>query len=116
MDKIQIVDLDVACRVGVPEEERSKPQRLLISIEMAVDFSDAARQDDLTKTIDYSAVSRRVFQFVEGRNWKLIEKLSVDLAEIILLEFKPEEVTIEIKKFVIPEARYVSVQISRAKI
>ena len=32
---------------------------------------------------------------------------------MILMEFKPARVSIEIKKFIIPEARYVGVQIIR---
>jgi dihydroneopterin aldolase len=39
----------------------------------------------------------------------LIEKLAADLADMILREFKPKTVTVEVKKFVIPEARHVSV-------
>ena len=108
-----MVDLGVLFHVGVPDEERRERQRLLISIDLETDFGQAAREDDLTKTIDYFAVSRRVLQFGDGRNWKLIEKLAVDLAEMILREFKPARVGIEVKKFIIPEARYVSVQITR---
>jgi len=113
MDKIIINDLEVFYRIGVPEEERAAPQRLLISVEMTRDVSAAAVADDLTKTIDYYAVTRRLLKFGEGRNWKLIEKLAADLANAILAEFGPDQVTIEVKKFVIPEAGYVSVRVTR---
>ena len=43
--KISIVDLEVFCRVGVPDEERAKPQRLLLTVEMDCDFSKAAKSD-----------------------------------------------------------------------
>jgi len=113
MDIIIISDLEVFYRIGVPEEERAAPQRLLISVEMTRDFSAAASADDLTKTIDYYAVTRRLLRFGEGRSWKLIEKLAADLATAILAEFGPDQVSIEVKKFIIPEAGYVAVRVTR---
>ena len=113
MDKIIINDLEVFYRIGVPEEERATPQRLLISVEMTRDVSSAAAADDLAKTIDYYAVTRRLLQFGEGRSWKLIETLAADMAKALLAEFAPDEVSIEVKKFVIPEASYVAVRVTR---
>ena len=80
MDKIIINDLEVFYRIGVSEEERAAPQRLLISLEMTRDVSAAAAADDLTKTIDYYAVTRRLLAFGERRSWKLLEKLAVALS------------------------------------
>ena len=113
MDKIIISDLEVFYRVGVPDAERAKPQRLLISVEMTRDFAAAATADDLTKTIDYDAVTRRLLKFGESRSWKLIERLAADIAEMILAEFAPDTVSVEVKKSVVPEARYVAVQLTR---
>jgi dihydroneopterin aldolase len=111
--KVSIVDLEVFYRVGVPDAERAKPQRLLLTVEMECDFSTAAQTDDLRKTIDYFAVSQRLLKFGDGRSWKLIEKLAADIADLILTEFKPQSVTVEVKKFPIPQARYVSVACRR---
>jgi dihydroneopterin aldolase len=111
--KITIVDLEVFYHVGVPDEERAKLQRLLLTVEMDFDFSAAARSDDIRDTIDYFAVSRRLLKFGEGRSWKLIEKLAAEIADVVLSEFKPESVTVEVKKFPIPQARYVSVSLTR---
>ena len=113
MDKIIISDLEVLYRIGVPDAERAKPQRLLISVEMTLDFAAAATAEDLTKTIDYDAVTRRLLGFGEGRSWKLIERLAADIAKMILVEFAPDTISVEVKKFVVPEARYVAVQLTR---
>jgi dihydroneopterin aldolase len=110
--KISIIDLEVFYRVGVPEAERAKPQRLLLTVEMEFDFSAAAGSDDIRDTIDYFAVSQRLLKFGEGRSWKLIEKLAADVADTVLSEFKPQSITVEVKKFPIPEARCVSVVVS----
>lgn len=113
MDTIIIRDLAVMFRVGVPDKERENPQRLLLSVELGCGFSAAAQTDQLEETIDYYAVSRRLLGFGEGREWKLIEKLAVDIAEALLLEFRPRSVAVEVKKFVVTEARYVAVRATR---
>jgi dihydroneopterin aldolase len=111
--KITIVDLEVFYHVGVPDEERAKPQRLLLTVDMGFDFSAAVKTDGIVNTIDYFTVSRRLLKFGEGRSWKLIEKLAAEIADMVLSEFKPESVTVEVKKFPIPQARYVSVSLTR---
>ncbi len=113
MDTITIADLEVHYRVGVPEEERARPQRLLLTIEMTRDFQAAAAGDDLRGTIDYYAVTQRLLRHGQGRSWKLIETLAVELAEMILREFQPRTVSVEVKKFIISQARHVAVRVTR---
>jgi 7,8-dihydroneopterin aldolase/epimerase/oxygenase len=113
MSKISIVDLEVFYRVGVPDAERTQPQRLLLTVEMESDFSAAAKSDSIADTIDYFAVTQRLLKFGDGKSWKLIEKLAADIADTILFEFKPQSVAVEVKKFVIPQARHVSVKLTR---
>jgi dihydroneopterin aldolase len=112
---IAIKDLGVLCRIGVPEKERAKPQRLLITIEMSGDFSKACTTDDITHTINYYEVSRRVVALCQEQSHRLIEKLADELAGMILKEFGPDEVTVEVKKFILPDARYVSFRLTRLR-
>lgn len=115
MPEITIADLEVHYHVGVPDEERAKPQRLLLTVEMDFDFAVAAQTDNLAETIDYFAVAQRLMTFGQGRSWKLIEKLAADVAELVLSEFKPDAVRVEVKKFPIPQARQVSVRLTRRR-
>jgi dihydroneopterin aldolase len=114
--KISIVDLEVFYRVGVPDAERAQSQRLLLTVVMESDFTAAAKSDGIADTIDYFAVTQRLLKFGEGREWKLIEKLAADIAESILKDFKPQAVSVEVKKFIIPQTKYVSVTLTRQKI
>jgi dihydroneopterin aldolase len=109
MSKITITDLEVFYCVGITDEERAQPQRLLLTVDMVFDISTAALGDRLTKTIDYFAVSQRLLKFGEGRSWKLIEKVAANIGAMILSEFQPTAVSVEVKKFAIPQARHVSV-------
>ncbi len=115
MDRITIADLEVSYHLGVPDAERARPQRLLLTVELGLDFTAAAAADDLTSTIDYFALSRRLLAFGEGRSWKLIEKLAVDLAEFVLAETPAETVAVEVRKFILPETRHVSARVERRR-
>jgi len=115
MSQISIVDLEVVYHVGVPDVERVQPQRLLLTVEMESDFADAAKSDGIADTIDYFAVTRRLLKFGEGREWKLIEKLAADIADLVLSEFTAQAVTVEVKKFIIPQARHVSVTLTKVR-
>jgi dihydroneopterin aldolase len=115
MAKISIVDFEVFYRVGVLDEERAQPQRLLLTVEMESDFSAAAKSDSIADTIDYFVVSQWLQKFGDGKSWKLIEKLAADICEMILAGFKPQSVTVEVKKFPIPQARHVSVVLTQKR-
>ena len=115
MSRISIVDLEVFYRVGTTDEERAKPQRLLLIVDMSHDFASAAISDRLEKTINYYDVAQDLLKFGEGRSWKLIEKLCANLADFILAKYKPDAVTVQVKKFPIPQARWVSVSVTRSR-
>ena len=115
MAKISIVDLEVFYRVGVPDAERAQPQRLLLTVEMESDFSAAAKSDSIADTIDYFAVSQRLLKLGDSKSWKLIEKLAVDICDMILSEFNPIAVTVEVKKFIVPQARHIAVNLTKQR-
>ncbi|MBM3839397.1 MAG: dihydroneopterin aldolase [Verrucomicrobia bacterium] len=115
MDTIIIQDLAVLYRVGAPDAERATPQKLLITVELGCDFSRAAAADDLKHTIDYHAVCNRLLGLGEGRKWKLIETLAVEIAELMLAEFGARTASVEVKKFILPDPRHVAVRVTRSR-
>jgi dihydroneopterin aldolase len=115
MSKISVVELEVFYCVGVTDAERAKPQRLLITAELDCDFTSAVASDRIELTHDYHAMATRLLKYGEGKSWRLLEKLAANLADMIMIEFRPEAVTVEIKKFPIPQARHVSVMLTRTR-
>jgi dihydroneopterin aldolase len=110
---IIISELEVFYRVGVPDKERAKPQRLLLNLEIGYDFAQAAETDDVRNTIDYYSVCSRLLSFGENREWKLIETLANDIATMILEEFGVGRVQVEVRKFIVPQTNYVAVKLVR---
>ncbi len=114
-DQILIEELELSARIGVPDEERAEPQRLTVSLvlEPKTGFRDLA--DDLGRTIDYAAVCAEVQAFLSPRQDKLLETLAHEMAEHLLAKFALRRVELELRKFVLPETRFVAVRIVREK-
>ena len=113
-DLIRIVDLEVMAHIGVPDEERRAPQRLLISLEMDVaSFAEAAKTDDLSRTINYYDVAQRTRLVAGKRPRRLLETLAEEISTELLKTYPMQKLTLEIKKFILPDTQYVSVKIER---
>jgi 7,8-dihydroneopterin aldolase/epimerase/oxygenase len=112
-DEIRVEELELMARVGVTAEERAHSQRLTVSITLQSPHSFSGLGDDLARTIDYAAVCQEVRRFVSDRQDKLIETLANDLAEHLLRHFAIASVELELRKFILPETRYVAVRMAR---
>lgn len=115
VSRITIIDLEVHYCIGVTDQERAQPQRLLLSIDLTYDFSAAAVSDRVEKTINYQSVVDDLLKFGEGRAWKLLEKLVTNIIDHIMAKYRPQAVLVEAKKFAIPQARYVAVSLSKTR-
>ena len=112
-DEIHIEQLDVFTCVGVPEEERAKPQRLTVSISLWPYQQTSDLADHIERTVNYSAVAEATKNFVRDQSVSLIETLAERLASHLLKSFPIRKVTIELRKFALQDAKYVSVTITR---
>jgi dihydroneopterin aldolase len=112
-DFIHIEQLEVFARIGVTENERANPQRLTLSITVWPNERFEDVQDDITRTVNYSAISVATREFVGDRSDKLIETLAADFASHLLKTFPVTKVRIELRKFVLPEAQYAAVTVTR---
>jgi dihydroneopterin aldolase len=114
-DCIHIEGLEVLARVGVPEEERISEQRLIFNLTFWPAHPQRVLEDDVTRTVNYAAVCAETKQFVSARADRLIETLADALATRLLETFAIEKITIELRKFILPEVEFVSVMVTREK-
>jgi FolB domain-containing protein len=112
-DEIHIEQLDVFTRVGVPEEERANPQRLTVSISFWSNQQTSDLADHIERTVNYSAVAEETKNFVRDQSVSLIETLAERLASHLLKNFPIQKVSIELRKFALQDAKYVSVTVTR---
>jgi 7,8-dihydroneopterin aldolase/epimerase/oxygenase len=113
-DRIEIKGLQVAARVGVPDLERSVPQKLEVDLVLGGDFREL--DDDLNQTSDYAAVSDWIRRECTSREFRLIESLADHLANGLLSGFpRVVSTTLTLRKFILPGTRDVSVVVTRAR-
>jgi 7,8-dihydroneopterin aldolase/epimerase/oxygenase len=112
MDTLSITDLVLWTRIGVPEEERKTEQCVHISIDLFLNTKKAGEEDSVKESVDYEKLSKDVRVLGEQER-KTIECLAEDIAKMILEKFSVSQVRITIKKYPLPEARHVSITITR---
>lgn len=118
MDLIEIRGLRVRGRHGVLESERRNGQDFLVDAVLGVDTRAAAAGDDLTRTVDYAALSERLAAVVAGEPVRLIETLADRLAVVCLADPAVREARITVHKPQAPLGRPfgdVSVTICRSR-
>lgn len=98
MDLIFIRELKIDTIIGINDWERATKQTVSLDLDMGTDITEAARSDDIEKTLNYKAVSKRLIDFVEGSEFLLVETLAERIAEIILGEFEVPWVRVQLSK------------------
>ena len=97
-DRIVVRGLRVQAHVGVGDEERSRPQVLLVSVEAWRSLSRAVQSDDLNETIDYGVLVRDLTELIGGVQAKLLERVAGLVADHILGLPEVARVVVEIAK------------------
>ena len=106
--------IEAFCRIGCSEEERSFPQRLLVSVKLETNTQKAARTGDLSQTINYATVCQQVREIGAAKPWVLVEELAEAFADQLLEDFSLAiGVHITIEKFILPGVEWVGVEIQR---
>lgn len=116
MDIVYLNDLRIDTVVGIYDWERRTRQTVILDIEMGTDIRKAAATDDISHTIDYKAVAKRLFSFVGESEFELVEKLAEGVATILLEEFNVPWCRVRLnKKGAVRGVRDVGVIIERGK-
>ena len=112
-DRIALTGLTVRGFHGVYEHERRDGQDFVVDATLWLDSRPAAASDDLADTVDYGRLADRLATVVEGEPVNLIETLADRLAEHLLKTFHIQRVRIEVRKFALQDAKYVSATVTR---
>ena len=117
MDIIRINELEVYAYHGVYADEREKGQFFYVNADLYVDTRKAGMTDDLNYSVNYGTVCEFIADFMKNNTYNLIETAAEQLAQALLLEFKPvKSLLLEVRKPSAPialEFGSVSVEIVR---
>ncbi len=114
-DTIEIRRLQVRTLIGVPDEERAIPQTLFLTIRMTPSQGFDGLEDDISRTVDYYAVSQEIEALAATRSRRLIETLAVEIADYLLGNHPLKHVAISIEKQILPNTDYVAVHLERGR-
>ena len=116
LDIISISGLKLEARIGTTEEERSSAQPIELSIDVGTDTREAAVTRRVSDTVCYSDLAEAVSCFVQEEEWMLLEELLQQLCAFIFEHYPlAEEISIEGRKFVVPDTNWVGVRIFRRR-
>lgn len=118
MDRIHLLEAQLHCRVGVPPEERSEPQPIIVDLTLEFDLSRAAGSGSVADTIDYDGVLTVIEEIAASREWVLIESIAEAMCDEVLARYSAKAVRILLRK---PQAlrargvRYAAVEMERRR-
>ena len=81
---IELERLEIDCIVGILPFERKTPQKIFLDVSMDLDFLVPASSEDVSDTVDYTAVAQELTQLVKERRYQLIETMAVECADLVL--------------------------------
>ena len=114
-DQVRIEQLEVFAHIGVPEEERAAPQRLTFNIAFWPIRQAGESEDEISRAVNYATVCGATRKFVAASRNKLIETLADALALHLLETFEIRRITIELRKYILPDVQFVSVTVTRER-
>jgi dihydroneopterin aldolase len=115
-DQVLIEQLEVFANIGVPDEERAAAQRLTFNIAFWPVRQAGELEDDISRAVNYASVAAATRTFVAASRNKLIETLANALATHLLETFEIRRITIELRKYILPDADFVSVTVTRERL
>ncbi len=116
MDKIFINGLSVRGIIGVNDWERTTPQEILIHVVLFTELAKSGRTDQLTDTLSYSEVVKKISRHAETVQRFTVEALAADIAKICLREPGVQRVKVRVEKpGAVRFARSVGVEIMRSQ-
>ena len=116
MDKVFIKDLRVQGILGIHDWERVTPREIVINVTLFTDTRRAARSDELSDCVDYSALAKKIRAHAESAARMTVEALANDLADLCLEVSKVRKVIVRVDKpGAVAEAASVGVEVERAR-
>jgi dihydroneopterin aldolase len=79
-DRLSLLGMRFVARHGVHPPEKVTPQRFEVDVILHADLAPAGTADEVSRTVDYGTLYRRVAAVVTQRSFDLIEALAEAIA------------------------------------
>jgi FolB domain-containing protein len=116
MDQVFITNLLARGILGINDDEREKPQDILINIVIFADLSKAGVTDDIADCVNYRTIAKKVQKHAETAARFTVEALASDLANLCLEEPGVQRVRVRVEKpHAVRFAHSVGAEIERSR-
>jgi FolB domain-containing protein len=116
MDKVFIKDLLARGIIGIREWERKRAQDILINVTVFTDTTRAGETDDITYSVDYSTLTKKMQSHAETAARLTVEALANDLAKLCLEDEMVKRVIVRVEKpGAVRFAKSVGVEVERSR-
>ncbi|MEI6846430.1 MAG: dihydroneopterin aldolase [Chlorobiaceae bacterium] len=97
--RVRLVNMVFYAHHGVLREEHRIGAKYEVDAELSFDYTDAARNDDISKTIDYGTVYKKIRETLTLKKYFLIEAIAYEIAHYLLKDFPViNHITIKVRK------------------
>jgi 7,8-dihydroneopterin aldolase/epimerase/oxygenase len=115
VDRITITGLRAMGRHGADTDERRRPQPFEMNLSIDLDLRAAAASDELSDTVNYAELTRRVRTVVEATSFALLEALAAAVLDAVFEDRRIVAAEVTIAKPQILEGATPSVTLSRRR-
>jgi 7,8-dihydroneopterin aldolase/epimerase/oxygenase len=107
-------DLECLAPIGIYEQEKLKPQRIIVNIDLSVE--EGSGDDDISHVVSYEIVVKKVETILAEGHTNLVETLCEKIAQACLKDKRVLAARVRVEKpDIIPNARSVGVEIERGR-
>ena len=107
-------DLEVMALIGIYDQEKVKPQRIVVNIDLSV--KEGAGDDDISHVVSYEIVVKKVEAIIAEGHVNLVETLCEKIAASCLTDKRVVAARVRVEKpDIITNARSVGVEIERSR-
>ena len=99
MDALRLNGIEVMCILGDLPEERTREQRILVDVALALDLEAAGTSDCLDDTVDYALLVGNIREALEDAKCRLLERAAEIVADVCLSDPRVEKASVAVRKF-----------------
>ena len=112
--RVFIRDLEVSGSIGIYDEEKRAPQRIVINVDLVVEEGQA--DDRIESVVSYEEVVKAIEAIVAEGHVNLVETLAERIAQSCLADARVVEAVVRVEKpDIISNARSVGVEITKIR-
>lgn len=96
--KLKLNGIEVDCIIGERRDERDRPQKLRVDVELEVD-ERVSESDDLCDAVDYAVLSERIRDLLKSAKCRMIERAAKLVHGLCIEDGKVHSASVTVTKY-----------------